>query len=94
MPLLLVVHDGGAEATETMQQSVWQLSESHWVFGTGLLLVTGVSPGYLGHHLTRALERAGLQASLLVTPLAKDASLEALPAEGRDWIATTLASLR
>ncbi|WP_376091454.1 hypothetical protein ACE7GA_21780 [Roseomonas sp. CCTCC AB2023176] len=91
MPLLLALHDGDAAAAAALEQAVWQLSESHWVFGTGLLVLTGVSPAYLSTHLTRALEAAGSPASLLVTPLAENASLDGLPPEGRDWAAAALA---
>lgn len=86
MPLLIALHDGDGGASETLEEAVWQLSESHWSFGTGLMVVTEVSPAYLAQHLSEALDRAGLRASLLVTPLGPDACLEGLPEEGRAWL--------
>lgn len=90
MPLLMALHDADDAVSRALEEAVWQLSESHWTFGTGLMVKTGVSPAYLSAHLARALERADLRANLLVAPLGPDACLDALPEEGRTWLRASL----
>lgn len=90
MPLLIALHDGDDAVRDVLEESVWQLSESHWTFGTGLMVVTAVSPTYLSRHLSRTLERAGLSAALMVTRLDPEACLDALPPEGQAWLRASL----
>ena len=90
MSLLITLHDGDRAVSDVLEDSIWQLSESHWALGTGLMVVTGVSPNYLSVHLSRALERAGLRAWLMVMHLDPEACLDGLPAEGRAWLQAAL----
>jgi hypothetical protein len=86
MALCLVVHDLPPAGTEALEAAVWELSESHWVLGTSLLVATGVSPRYLTNHLQRALDQAGVDGTLLATRLSDDFTLEGAQEGGRDWV--------
>ncbi len=90
MTLLLVVHDQGPAITEALEGAVWELSESHWLLGSSLIVSTSVSAAYLSRHLRQALDRAALSAGVLVTTLAAETALDGLPEEGRAWLERTL----
>ena len=90
MPLLLVIHDLTPEGAEAVEASLWDLSESHWVLPGGMLVATGVSPGYLLSHLRRAVSRAGAEGALIVSEATGALHLDGLTAEARDWIEENL----
>ena len=91
MPLALVIHDlpPGSAAAQAMFDAIYEIAPEHWPLADGaVLVVTGVSPGYLRDHLLRALNtKAGL---LLVSRLGEKAAWANLPAEGEAWLREAL----
>lgn len=93
MSLHLVIHSPArpdAEAAAALADAMWEVAESHWPIGAGVvLLASDLSPDYLLAHLRAALRRRGMSdpGLLLVTPLGEGTARTGLPAEAEAWIA-------
>ncbi|MBB5694011.1 hypothetical protein [Muricoccus pecuniae] len=90
MPLCLVLHDLPPGGTEVLEAAVWELSESHSMFGCGMLVDTSVSAGYLLSHLRGALIRAGLAGRLIIAPATSQLRSWGVEPEVEAWIAESL----
>ena len=94
MTLCMVLHElpeGGAEALEA---AVWELSESHMVLGSGMLVDTSISAAYLLSHLRRTLRRAELEGPLLVSEVQDTLHMVGLDPAAEDWVREALEQAR
>jgi len=86
---LFELPEGGLEALEA---SVWELSESHCMLANAMLVQTSVSPRYLHSHIVRALRRAGLEGSLLVTAVTSELHIAGMDPAVALWVEEGLAA--
>jgi hypothetical protein len=90
MALSLVLYELPPAGVEAMQAATWELSESHWMLGGGMLVATSVSPSYLLSHLRQAVRRAGADGMLLVTRVTTSLEMDGVDDAIRGWIASHL----
>jgi hypothetical protein len=96
MALSLILHDlSGLEPDDDKRffEAIFQIAPEHWrVTRSSTLVETGVSPIYLRDHLMRMLPVARrADTLLLVTHVSADASWNALPEAGEQWLRDALA---